>query len=213
VAANVVFDRQEVTLDTTSRAPAKFKVRLRGWLVGSYGARRCDVMLSRTRTTLLSDMRPPSNTSNMPKQVTFSLPAELINKQLLYSGLVKLTPVLPTEQQQHHGAGRLTPLTLPYQGFGAALSAVRLNARPKQALNAEAAQALTAEGNALCYSPGAVPSFFNDVMDQLASVPHVCSGGLARRGDDLLRVSLQALQGAPECSLRVTLAAEVPIRT
>lgn len=139
-------------------------------------------------------------------QVTFTLPEELMGKPLLYSGLIKLLPTYP------QGSSSVVPLTLPYQGYAGSLEALRLPARPISDLDETAAMALTTSGNALCYSPGAVPAFLNEVMDHLAKVPDVCSGGLAAEPDSMLRVSLKVLQQSPECSLRVTMAAEVPFR-
>lgn len=41
-------------------------------------------------------------------------------------------------------------------------------------------------------------------------VPDVCTGGLASREDDVIKVDFDVLHNHPECSLRVTLAPEVP---
>lgn len=42
-------------------------------------------------------------------------------------------------------------------------------------------------------------------------VPEVCSGGLALSEDQVVKVDFDVLHSSPECSLRVTLAPEVPL--
>jgi hypothetical protein len=133
--------------------------------------------------------------------VTFELPGELVNKRLLYSGLIKLVP--ETDE------GAIPVVTVPYQGFAAQLKHLRLAAR--RAENSADGDVLHRDSNALCYSPRAVPPFYFDVMDHLAKVPKVCSGGLARGEDDVIKVDFDVLHSSPECSLRVTLAPEVPL--
>ena len=76
----------------------------------------------------------------------------------------------------------------------------------------EGSQAMRTYSNALCYSPNATPAFFFEVMDHLAKVPDVCSGGIALGDDDVVKVDLATVRAAPECSLRVTLTPEVPIQ-
>jgi hypothetical protein len=134
-------------------------------------------------------------------QVTFELPGELVNKRLLYSGLIKLVPT--TDE------GAIPAVTVPYQGFAAQLKHLRLAAR--RAEKSTDGDILHRDANALCYSPRAVPSFYFDVMDHLAKVPKVCTGGLARGDDDVIKVDFDVLHSSSECSLRVTLAPEVPL--
>jgi hypothetical protein len=45
----------------------------------------------------------------------------------------------------------------------------------------------------------------------LFQVPEVCSGGLASSDKSVLKVDFDVLRSNPECSLRFTLAPEVPL--
>jgi hypothetical protein len=45
-----------------------------------------------------------------------------------------------------------------------------------------------------------------------AEVPGVCSGGITRKDNQTLDVSLAVLQASPECSMRVTLVPELSLR-
>jgi hypothetical protein len=136
-------------------------------------------------------------------QVTFSLPPALASRPLLYSGLIKLQPSDPS----------LPPVVIPYQGFSQDWSSLRILAKPNATLDADLANVLRLQQNALCYAPRSQPQIPSSVIDQLAAVPEVCSGGFATEKDQQLNVSLAVLQESPECSLRVTLVPEVPLHT
>jgi hypothetical protein len=136
-------------------------------------------------------------------QVTFSLPPALASRPLLYCGLIKLQPSEPS----------LPPVVIPYQGFSQDWSSLRILAKPNSTLDADLANVLRQQQNALCYAPRSQPQIPSSVIDQLASVPEVCSGGFATERDQQLNVSLAVLQESPECSLRITLVPEVPLHT
>lgn len=99
----------------------------------------------------------------------------------------------------------------PHQGFSQQWSDLRVLAAPRPHLNAGYARVLTETANVLCYAPHSRPVFVNAIMDSEAPVPGVCSGGFARSAHDTLEVSLAVLKASPECSLRITLAPEVPL--
>lgn len=101
-------------------------------------------------------------------------------------------------------------LSVPYQGFAASLQTLRLAAQPLS--NRGEDSKLSRHSNALCYSPGVNPSFFLEVMDTMAKVPGVCSGGLAESPEHVVPVDFNVLHRSPECSLRFTLAPEVPLQ-
>jgi hypothetical protein len=67
-------------------------------------------------------------------------------------------------------------------------------------------------GNSICYAPKSKPKFINAILDAQAEVPGVCSGGITRRDNSTLDVSLGVLQKFPECSLRVTLVPELSLK-
>lgn len=50
------------------------------------------------------------------------------------------------------------------------------------------------------------------MCDVQAEVPGVCSGGITRKDNQTLDVSLAVLQASPECSMRVTLVPELSLR-
>lgn len=133
-------------------------------------------------------------------QVTFTLPEELKGKRLLYSGLIRLKPA---------NNSSIPAVSIPYQGFAAPLKALRLSARAAQ--NGGDAETLRKDANSLCYSPRVIPSFYHEVMDHLAKVPDVCTGGFATTNDTVISVDFETLRASPECSLRFTMAPEVPL--
>jgi hypothetical protein len=135
--------------------------------------------------------------------VTFALPPALASRPLLYSGLIKLQP---SEASQ-------PAVVIPYQGFSQDWSGLRILAKPMSGLDPDLANLLREQQNALCYAPQSQPQIPSSVIDQLSSVPEVCSGGFAREMDQQLNVSLAVLQESPECSLRITLVPEVPLHT
>jgi len=133
-------------------------------------------------------------------QVYFTLPEGLKGKRLLYSGLIRLKPA---------NNSSVPPISIPYQGFAAPLKALRLSARAAQ--NGADGEALRKHANSLCYSPHVIPSFYHEVMDHLAKVPDVCTGGFAWTNDTVIPVDFETLRESPECSLRFTMAPEVPL--
>ncbi|KAF6253111.1 hypothetical protein COO60DRAFT_466940 [Scenedesmus sp. NREL 46B-D3] len=136
-------------------------------------------------------------------KVTFSLPPALASRPLLYSGLIQLQP-------NDHA---LPAVVVPYQGFSQDWSGLRILAKPNSRLDSDLANRLRLQQNALCYAPRSTPQIPSSVIDQLSSVPEVCSGGFATDTDQQLNVSLAVLQESPECSLRITLVPEVPLHT
>jgi hypothetical protein len=159
-------------------------------------------------------------------QVTLTLPDELKLQPMLYSGRVLLTPrAAATALEQQHAPtavdtsdvpSPLVPVSIPYQGFsGSYDKTLRLLARPLSSLNQKAATALRKYQNMLCYSPRSRPIFPNAILDSSleGQVPKVCSGGYAVSDNVTLSVDLQILRQSPECSLRIVLAPQVPIKT
>eukprot|EP00775_Hariotina_reticulata_P009496 gene9496-9659_t len=156
-------------------------------------------------------------------KVTFSLPEELKAQPLLYSGRILLTPRaagMASSQQNSSatatgGLRRLVPVSVPYQGFsGPYDKTLRLMARPLSSLNQKAAAALKRYQDMLCYAPRSRPYYPNAILDSgEVQVPKVCSGGYTVSNNITLSVSLQVLRQSPECSLRIVLAPQVPIRT
>lgn len=98
-----------------------------------------------------------------------------------------------------------------HQGFSQQWSNLRVLAAPRPQLNTDYARVLADAANALCYAPRSRPVFVNAIMDNEAPVPDVCRGGFAHSTSATLEVSLAVLKASPECSLRLTLAPEVPL--
>lgn len=71
---------------------------------------------------------------------------------------------------------------------------------------------MTAAADAACYAPYSVTRFQGVIMDEKSPVPDVCSGGFASSPNTVLRVSAAVLAASPACSLRFTIAPEVPLR-
>jgi hypothetical protein len=135
--------------------------------------------------------------------VTFSLPAALRSRPLLYSGLLELTSLAP---------GAAPSLVVPYQGFAQDMSRLRVPARAQPDVDMILSGSLASLGDALCYAPHSAPRFINAILDAQVAVPGVCSGGFAESANSSLEVSLGVLAASPECSLRVTVVPETSMR-
>ncbi|WIA37929.1 hypothetical protein OEZ86_001306 [Tetradesmus obliquus] len=173
---------------------------------GWYGSARAIEYVYQAADVRFNSSKVAVNTSagaQTELKVTFSLPPALASQPLLYSGLIKLQPTDPS----------LPPVVIPYQGFSQDWSGLRILAKPNSDLSPALAATLRAQQNALCYAPRSQPQIASSIIDQISSVPDVCSGGFAAEVDQQLNVSLAVLQESPECSLRVTLAPEVPLHT
>ncbi|KAF6250541.1 peptidase S8/S53 domain-containing protein [Scenedesmus sp. NREL 46B-D3] len=112
--------------------------------------------------------------------------------------------------------GSFAPLVIPYQGYSQVYRRLPIMARPIADRGDPAkeyyASLLEAQARALCYAPGSEPSAAGSRVDDGAAIPGACAGGFAARQADWVDVSLAALRGSPECSLRVTLAPQVPMQ-
>jgi hypothetical protein len=71
---------------------------------------------------------------------------------------------------------------------------------------------LAESARSLCYAPSSVPSAAGNLMDYGSDLPWICDGGFAEGQATWLNVSLTVLQQSPECSLRVTLAPQIPMQ-
>lgn len=145
----------------------------------------------------------------------FSLPPALAGNPLLYSGAIRLLPRAPNASASagaNASAGSslaAPPLTLPYQGYTRAWSALRLLARP---LGGQPdADTLARYRNTLCWAPRSAPVHAGAVLDDGPSAAQVCRATTSGPNSSI-SVSLATLRASPACSLRAVLVAEVPVQ-
>jgi hypothetical protein len=172
----------------------------------------------------------------MPLQVNFNLPPQLQQQPLLYSGIIRLLPIIPpasnssSNSSSNGTTGNSTeppvptpdpyssfvPLVIPYQGYSGVYSSVPIIARGMPNSGDPATDYYTTmladKARALCYAPKSKPSSQGALMDYGRSIPGVCSGGFPKTASSLVNVSLSVLQESPQCSLRVTLAPQLPMQ-
>lgn len=163
-------------------------------------------------------------------QVQFTLPVGLQNTPLLYSGLIRLVPVGVTNNSTTTSASsstsslgnstlrtsgfdaQLVPITIPYQGYSTAYTSLHYMARSLTNDPDAAGSSRLKYARGLCYAPNSTTYTAGAIMDFNAFVPNVCTGGYAENvPNKMLQVSLAVLQSSPACSLRITLAPQVPI--
>jgi hypothetical protein len=168
-------------------------------------------------------------------QVNFTLPPELQQQPLLYSGIIRLLPIIPAVGNSSRSSSNdsssnsteppaptrdpyasFVPLVIPYQGYSGIYSSVPIIAR-EMANSSDTSiryynSQLAANARALCYAPKTKPSSQGALMDYGRSLPWVCSGGFPKAFGSWVNVSLAVLQESPQCSLRVTLAPQLPVQ-
>jgi hypothetical protein len=161
--------------------------------------------------------------------LNFALPAELSQQPLLYSGIIRLIPIIPANNSNNSNSSSsnstaaspnpydsLVPLVIPYQGYSQDYRQLPVMARvignTDDATREFYSSQLAADSKALCYAPRSEPSAAGNLMDYGNDVQYVCDSGFGERPATQIDVSLGVLQESPECSLRVTLAPQVPMQ-
>jgi len=105
--------------------------------------------------------------------------------------------------------GPSCPGCLHYQGYSQPWSSLPLLASNLDTADLYHSQQLQQRANALCYTPTAGSSA--TIFDLESGVPFVCDA-FAASDSDVISVSARVLRTAPACTLRLTLAPQVPIR-
>eukprot|EP00775_Hariotina_reticulata_P008744 gene8744-8924_t len=168
-----------------------------------------DLSMQRVYTSMQVSMNPSKVVVNtrtkkpVALKVTFTVPAGLAGRGLLYSGLIRLMPA--------QARLKLTPVSVPYQGYSKPWSSLPLLARNLDTQDLYHSEQLQERTNALCYTPKSQPAITGAVFDVESGIPFACDAFTAR-DSDVISVSARVLRNAPACALRITLAPQVPIR-
>lgn len=196
--AQLAFQPSSVSVNTRTRRAVTVQVRTAALMQQCSDSQLAPWLIS------------PSSHCTCWLQVTFTLPAALQARPLLFSGLIRLLPAAPSGAS---GAVRPPPLSVPYQGYSGAWSALTLLARVNEPLSLRYSMELTEKAPALCYTPGDVMQHVGMRYDYWSPIPVACTdGGFAATKADVLNVSLAELRDTRGCSLRITLAPQAPVR-
>lgn len=154
----------------------------------------------------LNCAKVPTNASISPIDTLATIPGENITNSspnitcTAANPPPKSQPILPIPQ-----------ISIPYQGFSKAYSALRVMSQPATDLaDSSESGELKQYGNMLCYAPVSQPTFPGAKHDD-SNIPYMCKQ-YPKPGLGTVTVSLASLRNATACSLRVTLAPEVPMK-